>query len=405
MNVAVFNPYNPLCVVNQCLDQVVGVLSQDPAAQYSSCVSILGTPTVTTVTPSADVIFSTSMTTVEYIDLVVTTSTLYSTYESVLTSFDYDVESTATSYTTTLVTSTTSTAYNRLTGQKRKLKKRGCKPRPTSRSSALISSALSSTESTAPSASSVASVAPACSNVDEYSSACSCIYAVLDTSTETAPIPTSTSVVHQVVSSAIPVTSESVITAVVTTILVVPTTTTVTSVLQTYTESIDVTIETQWIGNPRFVSGPNFGRFLHVDVDGYWGNPSTNEGHEARLTNGVGQPFSVQGEAPRRLWLEGTDDEALRPLKWATDEQVADSPDTYNVVSCDLSLSGYNQLTCTAPDDFQYFYYCPSVDRVFMAKRDIWGEACGDVVSVGLESRQQKRKMRRRGTDGSVRGP
>jgi len=43
-----FNAANPLCTVNQCLQQVIGSIDGNPVAQLEACVSMFGAaPTVT----------------------------------------------------------------------------------------------------------------------------------------------------------------------------------------------------------------------------------------------------------------------------------------------------------------------------------------------------------------------
>jgi hypothetical protein len=44
-----FNSANPLCTVNQCLQQVVGSIDNNPVAQFDACVSLFGSPSTATV--------------------------------------------------------------------------------------------------------------------------------------------------------------------------------------------------------------------------------------------------------------------------------------------------------------------------------------------------------------------
>jgi hypothetical protein len=46
---ASFNAYDPVCTVSPCLRQVAGYVDSNPAVQYSACVSLFGSPVVTTV--------------------------------------------------------------------------------------------------------------------------------------------------------------------------------------------------------------------------------------------------------------------------------------------------------------------------------------------------------------------
>ena len=47
--VAPFNVADALCTVNQCLQQVVGSIDNNPVAQYDACVALFGSPTTVTV--------------------------------------------------------------------------------------------------------------------------------------------------------------------------------------------------------------------------------------------------------------------------------------------------------------------------------------------------------------------
>jgi hypothetical protein len=48
MSSHVFNSYSPACAVNPCLQQVAGYVDSNPLVQYSACVSMFGSPVVTT---------------------------------------------------------------------------------------------------------------------------------------------------------------------------------------------------------------------------------------------------------------------------------------------------------------------------------------------------------------------
>jgi len=43
-----FNSYSPACAVNSCLQQVAGYVDSNPVVQRSACVSMFGSPVVTT---------------------------------------------------------------------------------------------------------------------------------------------------------------------------------------------------------------------------------------------------------------------------------------------------------------------------------------------------------------------
>ena len=46
---ATFNAYDPACTVTPCLEQIAGWSDFNPGAQYSACLSMFGSPVVTTV--------------------------------------------------------------------------------------------------------------------------------------------------------------------------------------------------------------------------------------------------------------------------------------------------------------------------------------------------------------------
>ncbi|KAI1460885.1 hypothetical protein F4805DRAFT_415934 [Annulohypoxylon moriforme] len=286
------NSYNPSCVVNQCLQQVVGSIDGNPLAQYSACTSTFGAPVFSTVTPSVDVVFSTLVDTVSYTDIVVSVSTTFSIYEAIITSYT-EVPDTITETTSTTTTTTDTVTAATVTPVKHK-KRGGCKPRTTLSSSLYypssstysfapessssvpnnfsasysiypsISTSLSSSSysfepssfstatysstsessSTVPITSSssvpVIPIASYCSDLAEYSSACACIDAVSTTSIITAPTPTSTSTILSTVSVNVPSVSVSVVTITVTS----DTTTVETSTLTATQTTTDVLTET-----------------------------------------------------------------------------------------------------------------------------------------------------------------
>ncbi|KAJ4292313.1 hypothetical protein N0V88_005945 [Collariella sp. IMI 366227] len=217
-----FNLANPLCTANQCLQQVIGSLGNDPVEQYSSCVSMFGSPTTVTMTLLGDVVLSTTTATVLYTDIIVTPSTTLYTDYATETSYAEVVE-TATGYSATsvatvteVVTAPTSPVQSSAPVKRRSHKKRGCQPRS--------SSVLSSTTSSA-----TPSAAPNCADLAEYSSACSCINAASSAITVTTSIPGATEVVTVTESSTVASTSPSAVTVVVSSTVVVPATTTVTT--------------------------------------------------------------------------------------------------------------------------------------------------------------------------------
>ncbi|KAK4150674.1 hypothetical protein C8A00DRAFT_36733 [Chaetomidium leptoderma] len=298
LSTASYNAYDPGCTVNACLQQVAGILDGNPLVQYASCTSLYGSPTVSTVTPAADVVFSTTTSTLSYTDTVISLLTEYSTEEEASTSYStiFDVE---TSYTTTLyVTVTESTAAPTFALQRRdaKKKKRGnCGTKP-STTSAPPSPTPSSSDSFSTTSSAVPSSAPACADEAEHSSACACIDAVSTVAVVTAPATTSTSTIHETVSTTIIEIEPSVVTVAVTTVIVYPAITTATSVLQTEAVgTTTVTTTTTPIAPTQtayvvFADGPRAGKPLNV-VSGYvqWAN--TGAGSKIAFAVDGGSPW------------------------------------------------------------------------------------------------------------------
>ncbi|KAK4450880.1 hypothetical protein QBC34DRAFT_459168 [Podospora aff. communis PSN243] len=81
-----YNAYNPTCSFDACLQQVVGLLGDDPSSQFAACTDLFGSPTVSIFTPSIDVVFSTRTSTSSYTDIVVSLTTTTSTAEETVTS-------------------------------------------------------------------------------------------------------------------------------------------------------------------------------------------------------------------------------------------------------------------------------------------------------------------------------
>ncbi|KAI2631902.1 hypothetical protein GGR54DRAFT_634671 [Hypoxylon sp. NC1633] len=250
------NTYSPSCVVNQCLQQVVGSIDSNPLAQYSACTSMFGAPVISTLTPSADIVFSTSVETVSYTDIVVSVSTTYSTYEAITTVHTETTDVVTQTSSTTTTTTTTATAPTVTVSPvvvptvtiERRVKKRGSCKTKTSSSSHDLESTVSypiagESSSSVPYGQSSASAVPTtsyCTDLAQYSSACACIGAVGMTSVVTAPTPTSTSEVFSTQSVSVPSVSVSVLTIVVT----APVTTIETSTVTATQTTLDVHTDT-----------------------------------------------------------------------------------------------------------------------------------------------------------------
>ena len=231
MSEMLYNVYNPLCTLNQCLQQVVGQIDRNPAEQFAACTDLFGAPVISTSTPPIDVVIATATTTVSYTDIIISPSTTYSTYKSTLTSYANVLEVT-TDYTTTLLQTVTTTVFP-TQPLKRRDGKKARRARCHGSSSPSESSASSETPSSTTSSTPLFPAASNCPSLEEYSSACACINAVSTTSVVTEPVVASTSTVYETVSTAIPSTIVSAVTVGVTTVVVKPATSTVTSTLHT----------------------------------------------------------------------------------------------------------------------------------------------------------------------------
>ncbi|KAK1760088.1 hypothetical protein QBC47DRAFT_366368 [Echria macrotheca] len=238
----VYNSYNPTCDLTPCLQQVIGQINGDPLAQFASCTDLFGSPTTATVTPSADTLFSTITSTSSYTDIVVSFTTTTSTAEETSTSYD-SVFDTTTVFTTTVqqtVTETTQAPTFALVKKSptQRKKRRGCGRKPSS-----VSSAWSTTTSTAPLETNL------CPNQDVYASACACINAVDHATTVTETPTTVTSTVFETTSSRIESVVSSTVTVIESTVIVQPVTTTATTTINTADAStVTVTTTTTPIG-------------------------------------------------------------------------------------------------------------------------------------------------------------
>ncbi|KAL2126702.1 hypothetical protein VTI74DRAFT_380 [Chaetomium olivicolor] len=223
-----FNAFSQLCTTNQCLQQVIGRVDNNPLAQFNACTSIFGSPTATTVTMPAETVFSTTTLTMSYTDIIVPVSTASSTNYVTSTSYTQMLEI-ATEYSSTKTWMVNEVVTLQPTPTpKRALKRRG-------KCGAKTSPSILTTSSAAP-----YPIASNCPSLDEYSSACSCINAVSSTATVTVPAPDTTSVVTVTESSIVQVTtSASVVTVIVPTTVVEPATSTITS---TTTKLFETTI-------------------------------------------------------------------------------------------------------------------------------------------------------------------
>ncbi len=264
--------YNPIAAaaacrtVTPCLWQAAGHVNDDPAAQLSSCQSLFGFPQVATVTLAVDPVFSTAIETSTYTDIIVATSTVYSTVEQESTSYE-TAYATATEYTTTATQTLTVTVPAPSAAKRGVKRRRGCKL-STTLSSAVPSETPASTSSSETSASPSTS-ADVCADLAVHSSACAC----LEPATVTSYYDAVTSIIYATEPATVTSTSDTVITVAVTTVVVKPATTTLTSTLSTQTETTTTTTSTAAPAAPStftlsMVDGANAGKSVVLVASG-----------------------------------------------------------------------------------------------------------------------------------------
>ncbi len=59
MSQLMYNAFNPLYALDQCLRQVVGQIDRNPAQQFAACTDLFGAPVISTSTPPIDVVTAT----------------------------------------------------------------------------------------------------------------------------------------------------------------------------------------------------------------------------------------------------------------------------------------------------------------------------------------------------------
>ncbi|KAK4458977.1 hypothetical protein QBC42DRAFT_290003 [Cladorrhinum samala] len=294
------NAYNPQCTLDQCLNQVIGSIYLNPAAQVSACVSQFGSPATVTLTNIPDVVFSTSTVTVPYTDIIISTSTAYSTVLEAATSY-LEVPETVTEFTATRVSTETIVATQPAVTFYRKrdakIKKRGgCKPRGSSTASS--EEPLTTSESAIEEPSTTSS-APNCVNLEQYSSACSCIGAVSDaTQVVTLSDAVPTSFITETFTSTAPASiSTSVVTVIVTETQTQLATTTATKTLETVLDSVETATSTIPGG---VVLAPTVTAFLRANpenrllaLDSGWVRFSTGNAGKVQLVVASGRIASA----------------------------------------------------------------------------------------------------------------
>ncbi|KAK3986363.1 hypothetical protein QBC44DRAFT_384093 [Cladorrhinum sp. PSN332] len=383
-----FNAYNPVCAVDACLSQVVGSLDNNPLGQYGSCTSLYGAPVVSTVTPSAHVVFETIYSTLSYVDITVEFTTTESMAQATSTSYDTLLE-TLTSYTTTRVSTVIETAAATATWnggggtpQKRNLRKhrrRGqCKPQSSisSSSGAVVSSTA------APSSSS-----PPCTDSAQHSSACSCINAVNTVSSTTLPASTTTSTVHSTLSTTSLSTSTSTVTLAITTVIVHPASTTLLTTLSTETATtttltststsyaVSPTQTASWsVVSPASLEGRTVAisgsspQAMHINQPSPGTNPNTN----MVLTLAASQP-RLASNPNLRLFLQNNSSVRNR-LIFVTQGTAAASG--HFPVSCSVDASS-GAVACVGRASWTRMIECGG--DVFMAASTYVNPGCSEV--------------------------
>lgn len=375
----IYNAYNPTCSYDACLQQVVGQVDGNPIAQFAACTARFGSPTLSTVTPSADIVYSTVTATSSYTDIVVTFITTTSTAQETVTSYT-SVFETTTVYTTTFQSTVTETtdlpsmsvapAKRDSPGSIQKRKKRGCRPRS---SSSLPIASASSTVSQAP-----FPEATHCANLESYASACACINAAASASTVTGTASTVTSTIYTTASTRVESVVESVVTVVESTVIVQPATTTTTATLDTGTTSI-ATVTTTLTPIPPtqtsylvILDGPQAGKQAIVPPGNSPGNfvGWANTGLGTKIAVSVDPKIPSIGDLT--LWLVGASWD-LSPMYFMTAARAATMAAPPVQVTCSFSTDD-GTLSCSTTRGNTKFMTC--FDRLCMALPSYTSSSC-----------------------------
>lgn len=368
-----YNPISATCTLaDSCLYQVAGYANSNPVEQIFGCQAMFGLPVITTVTLPSDPYLSTAVDTSTYTDIIITTSTVYSTLEETSTSFE-TISETVTAYTTTVVNTLTTTVPAPTIVKRKTKKRRGCQPRPSTSSTAFLSttstpssapsSASSSTVSSTTSSSPLFPLATECPSREEYSSACAC----LAPTAVTEYAPAITSIVHETESSTVESTTKTIITLAVTTVIVQPATTRLTSTLTTLTSSTTTAVQTS---TPSPVvpqtfgivisDGPNAGKPAitsgSVGAPAYayaWASSGTPT--QIGLTSAGTTPF-LAGNPGYRMYVR-LSTTSYGIVFFTTPAYVASSAYTWVQPSCSLNPTTL-VMSCTTPNNLTRFLQC-----------------------------------------------
>ena len=377
------NSYNPVCAVSSCLQQVIGFTDQNPQAQYSACVSLFGSPVVTTITPSAEVVLETTTATVSYTDIIVSLTTKVSTIDETVT-VSTDVYETVTAYSTVLATVTTiapleAPSSSMAPAKMKRTQRRGCRGSTTS------------SESTAPSSSTAAPLFPIASNcpsLDEYSSACACISAVANTQTVTDAASTVVSVIPETVTTEIPFTSVSTVELVVTETVTATATSTLTATLtSSLSGTTTVTVHLAPTQSSAVYVTSSWGQGNSLGWNGgIVGAGNNGDPNVIGFVTAGGQPWLVGDPAHKLFACQGSSYYGTNPqwraLYFETDDRASDC----QPITCTVATDG--QLSCQTTTGLTLTKFMSCYWGMYFATADYTnsGSCDGDSITLALGS-------------------
>ncbi|KAK4222125.1 hypothetical protein QBC38DRAFT_460714 [Podospora fimiseda] len=317
--------------------QVIELLNNNPLGQYASCTSLYGAPVLSTVTPSADVVFETIYSTLSFVDVTVELTTTESIARETSTSYD-TLFQTTTAYTTACVSTVIETAA----------------------STAIWNSGGSPEKRKAPSA-------PPCIDSDQHFSACSCINAVNTISLTILPASTSTSTIYETLSSTSISTSTST-TIALTTVVIQPATTTLISTLSTETASTTTSTSTSTTYLPNTTTTAAWAHSMLIQPD------TVSPGDNIIFTLELSQP-RLASNTNLRLYLQNNSSVRNRFI-FVT--QGTASSSGHAAVNC-LVDQQTGVLSCNAPARvWSRIIQCGS--EVYMASATYVNAACTELT-------------------------
>ncbi len=376
------NSYNPVCAASPCLQQVIGYTDQNPQAQYSACVSLFGSPVVTTLTPSVDVILETTTATVSYTDIIVSLTTKTFVVDETVT-VSADLYETVTAYSTVVATVTTIAPLEAPSStlvpekMKKRTQRRGCRGSTTS------------SEPTVPSSSTIAPLFPIASNCpsrEEYSSACACISAVATTQTVTGAVSTVVSAIPETVTDKIPFTSVSTVDLVVTE-----------AVTATATATLTVTVTSSLPGTTTVTVHLSPTQSSAVYVTSPWGQGNSlgwNGGIVGASNNADpnvigfvtagGQPWLVSDPAHKLFACDGSSYYGANPQWRAVEFETDDRASDCQPITCTVATDG--QLSCQTTTGITLTKFMSCYWGMYIATADYTSGSCYEDSTLALGS-------------------